>query len=53
VTENIKLFISHWIKSYVLVSAIILTHSVLKINNACPDIAVPTTDLNEILFKAK
>jgi hypothetical protein len=35
------------------VSAIILTHSVHKTNNACPDVAVPTTDFNEILLKAK
>jgi hypothetical protein len=53
VTENIKLFTSYCIKSYVLISAIILTHSAHKINNACPDVTVPTTDLNEILFNAK
>jgi hypothetical protein len=50
VTENIKIFTSYCIKSYV--SAIVLTHSVHKINNACPDVAA-TTDFNEILFTAK
>jgi hypothetical protein len=51
VTKNIKIFISYYIKSYV--SAIILMHSVHKVNNACPDVATPTTDFNEILFEAK
>jgi hypothetical protein len=51
VTENINIFTSYCIKFYV--SAIILTHSVHKINNACPDVAGPTTDFNEILFTAK
>jgi 4-hydroxy-3-methylbut-2-enyl diphosphate reductase IspH len=51
VAENIKIFTSHCIKSHV--TEIILTHSLHKIDNACPDVSAPTTDLNEILLKAK